>query len=479
MCRQTQSQETEAALERAAGLSLEFLSGLADRPVGPPVAVETLRAALGGPLPETGADPRSVVEALARDAEPGLVASAGPRYFGFVTGGALPAALGADWLTSAWDQNGWTYVASPAASVVEEVAGRWLVDLLGLPPSTGVGFTTGATMASFSALAAARHAVLARHGHDVEEQGLAGAPEIALVAGEAAHATIFAAMQMLGLGRGRIRRVPMDDAGRMRPDALREALAEAAAGPAIVCAQAGEVNTGSVDPLDEIAALCRERGAWLHVDGAFGLWAAASPALRHLVRGADAADSWTVDGHKWLNVPYDAGYAFVRDGVHLRAALTFGAPYYPDPAAGRENSHFVPESSRRARGFATWAALRSLGRSGVAELVESRCALARLMADRLRGDRVELLNDVVLNQVLIRFRPRSGDADAFTREVIRRIQVEGTCWLGGTIWRGRAAARISISNAATTEADVERSAAAILACVRAAEDEAGGRKEGT
>ena len=465
----------DAALERAAELAREFLAGLAERPVGRPVAVETLRRTLGGTLPDDGEDPRAVLEALARDAEPGLVASAGPRYFGFVTGGALPAALGADWLASAWDQNAWTYVASPAGAVVEEAAGRWLVDLLGLPPSASVGFTTGATMASFSALAVARHAVLAKVGYDVEEQGLTGAPEIAILAGDAAHATIFAAVQMLGLGRGRVRRVAADDAGRMRPDRLREALA-AVSGPVIVCAQAGEVNAGSFDPLDEITSLCQERGAWLHIDGAFGLWAAASPAFRHLVRGAERADSWTVDGHKWLNVPYDTGYVFVRDAAAHLAAFASGAPYYPAPAAERENFHLVPESSRRARGFPTWAALRSLGRRGVAELVERCCAHARRMADALRVAReVEMLNDVVLNQVLVRFRPASGDADHFTREVIRRIQSDGTCWLGGTTWRGQVAARISLSHASTTAADIDRSAAAILACVRAAALSASGR----
>jgi len=362
-----ETEKIDAVLERAAGLAREFLAGLSERAVAPPVAAEALRRALGGPLPDAGEDPCAVVETLVRAADPGIVASAGPRYFGFVTGGVLPAALGADWLASVWDQNAWSYVASPAASVVEEVAGRWLVDLLGLPESTSVGFTTGATMASFTALAAGRHAVLAQVGHDVEQQGLAGAPEIALFVGEAVHATVLAAFQMLGLGRGRVRRVAGDEAGRMRPDALRRALAEVS-GPAIVCAQAGEVNVGSFDPLDEIAVLCHERGAWLHVDGAFGLWAAASAQLRHLVRGAEDADSWTVDGHKWLNVPYDSGYVFVRNGAAHRAAVALGAAYYPPASAERDNFHFVPESSRRARGFATWAALRSLGRRGVAWL---------------------------------------------------------------------------------------------------------------
>jgi len=451
---------------RAAELALEFLAGLAERPVGRPVAVASLRAALAAPLPEEGEDPRAVVEALARAADPGIVASAGPRYFGFVTGGSLPAALGADWLASAWDQNGWTYVASPAASVAEEVAAGWLVELLGLPAGTSVGFTSGATLANFTALAAARHALLARAGWDAEEQGLFGAPPLTLLAGEAAHATIFAALQMLGLGRGRVQRVAADGAGRMRPEALRDALA-AAPGPAIVCAQAGEVNTGNFDPLEEIAALCRARSAWLHVDGAFGLWAAASPSLLPLVRGAEQADSWTVDGHKWLNVPYDSGFVFVRDAAAHRAATSLGAAYFVVSAEGeRDSFHFVPESSRRARGFPVYAALRSLGRRGVAELVERCCALARRMAERLRAaEGVELLNEVVLNQVLVRFAPPAGgDADAFTREVIQRIQADGTCWLGGTTWRGRAAARISVSNATTTEADVDRSADAILRC---------------
>jgi len=457
-------------LLRTAELAARFRDGLDERPVGRPVAVETLRAALGGALPEAGEDPLRVVEALARAADPGIVASAGPRYFGFVTGGALPAALAADWLASAWDQNAWTYVASPAASVVEEVAAGWLVELLGLPAGTSVGFTTGATLASFTALAAARHALLAKEGWDVEERGLAGAPELALFAGEAAHATIFVALQMLGLGRGRVRLVAADEEGRMRGDALREALA-AAPGPALVCAQAGEVNTGAFDPLGEIAEACRARAAWLHVDGAFGLWAAASPALRSLVAGAEGADSWTVDGHKWLNVPYDSGFVFVRDGAAQRAAMTRGAAYFATSAAGeRDSFHLVPESSRRARGFAVYAALRSLGRRGVAELVEGCCALARRMAERLRGaPGVRVLNEVVLNQVLVRFEaPAGGDGDAFTREVIRRVQADGTCWLGGSVWRGRAVARISVSGASTTEQDVERSADAILRCVAAA-----------
>jgi glutamate/tyrosine decarboxylase-like PLP-dependent enzyme len=450
------------ALERAAALGIEYLDRVGERPVAPPADLDRLRAALGGPLPATGEDPRAVVEALARGADAGLVASAGPRYFGFVTGGALPAAVAADWLAAAWDQNAWTYVASPAGSVVEEVAAGWLVELLGLPAGASVGFTTGATMASFSALAAARSAVLQRVGVDVEADGLAGAPPVAVVVGDAVHATILAALQMLGLGRGRVRRVAADEQGRMRADALREALA-ACDGPTIVCAQAGEVNTGAFDPLADVAAIAHRHGAWLHVDGAFGLWAAASPQLRHLVAGFESADSWSADAHKWLNVPYDSGLVFVRDADAHRRATSLAAAYYVlSAAAERDNFLWVPDSSRRARGFAVWAALRSLGRDGVAALVERCCALARRMAERLRASpRVELLNEVVLNQVLVRF----GDSDGATRDAIARIQRDGTCWLGGTVWRGRAAARISVSSWATTEADVDRSAEAILRCV--------------
>jgi glutamate/tyrosine decarboxylase-like PLP-dependent enzyme len=327
-------------------------------------------------------------------------------------------------------------------------------------------------MASFAGLAAARSAVLARAGWDVEEDGLAGAPPVQVVAGEAVHATLLAGVQMLGLGRGRVLRVAADEQGRMRADALRDALASLE-GPAIVCAQAGEVNTGAFDPFDAIADAARRRGAWLHVDGAFGLWAAASPALRPLVAGAERADSWATDAHKWLNVPYDSGLVFVRDRAAHRAAMSLGAAYYVESAADeRDNFHWVPESSRRARGFAIYAALRALGRDGVAELVERCCRLARHMAQRLRAaPGVEIANEVVLNQVLVRFAPPAGgDADAFTRAVIRRIQEDGTCWLGGTTWRGRAAARISVSSWATTEADADRSADAILRCVRETSD---------
>jgi glutamate/tyrosine decarboxylase-like PLP-dependent enzyme len=451
-------------LKRATEIALEFLSGLPDRRVGPAASVDELRSSLGGPLPEQGEDPMKVLEHLARGADPGIVAMAGPRYFGFVIGGHLPATLAADWLTSAWDQNATLYVTSPANSVAEEVSSAWLLDLLGLPATGSVGFVTGGQMANFTCLAAARHEVLRRAGRDVEANGLFGAPEIDVVLGADAHVTILVALQMLGLGRQRVRRVDTDDQGRMKVGALREVLRECS-GPVIVCAAAGNVNTGSFDPLEEVIAVARERGAWVHVDGAFGLWAAASPGLRHLVQGAGGADSWTADAHKWLNVPYDCGLAIVADAEAHKASMNATAAYVPSSGNVRDPFDFTPEFSRRARGFTVWTALRSLGRSGVAEMVERCCALARRMADRLRGEPgVEILNDVVLNQVLVRFgNPDEPDeSDERTKEVIRRVQEDGTCWLGGSQWRGKAVMRISVSNWSTTEADIDLAAEAIL-----------------
>ncbi len=455
-------------LKRTTDLALEFLDGLPERPVGQTASVAELRTALGGRLPEHGTDAREVIEHLARAADPGLVGTAGSRYFGFVIGGHVPAALAADWLTSTWDQNAGLYVTSPANSVVEDVAAGWLLELLGLPSSASVGFTTGCSMANFTALAAARHAVLAAQGWDVETDGLFGAPPIDVVIGDEAHATILTALQMLGLGRERVKRVAVDGQGRMVPAALREMLSGSSV-PLIVCAQAGNVNTGAFDPLEEIVPIVRERrerGGWLHVDGAFGLWAGASPALAHLVRGAAAADSWATDAHKWLNVPYDSGVVAVAHPEPHRAAMTISAAYLVQ-TEGHERDPFdwVPEFSRRARGFTVWAALRSLGRSGVREMIERGCALARRFADALGQEPgVEILNEVVLNQVLVRFQ----SSDALTRDVIARVQADGTCWLGGTIWQGKAAMRISVSSWATTEADVDASAAAILRSFRAA-----------
>jgi glutamate/tyrosine decarboxylase-like PLP-dependent enzyme len=435
------------ALRRAFDLASEHLEDLAERPVAATTSYEDAVAALDEPLPDAGEDAVAVVERLARVAGPATVASPGPRYFGFVTGGALPAALAADWLASAWDQNAFSRVGSPAAAAVEAVAERWVLEALRLPAASAVGFVTGATMANFTCIAAARGAVLGRAGWDVEADGLAGAPPIRVLVGEHVHASMLAALRYAGLGAARAERVPADEQGAMRADALT--LGD---GPTIVCAQAGEVNSGAFDPLGDLAAACRASGAWLHVDGAFGLWAAASPRLRELTRGAELADSWAVDAHKWLNVPYDGGLAIVADQRALRSAMGVAASYLP-AEAGREPIAYVPESSRRARGLPVYAALRSLGREGLAELVERCCALAARVAsavDAMEG--AEVLNDVRLNQVLVRFR----DDDEVTRAVIAEVQRSGEAWLGGTVWHGRAAARVSVSNWSTTEEDVDR-----------------------
>jgi glutamate/tyrosine decarboxylase-like PLP-dependent enzyme len=446
-----------ALLRQTADLAADYLDGIERRPVRPTASPDELLATIGGSLPDRGEAPGEVVDHLATIADPGLIASAGPRFFGFVIGGSLPAALAADWLTSAWDQNAGLYVIGPSASVVEEVAAGWLVDLFGLPQGSSVGFSTGATMASFTALAAGRHRVLERLGWNVEEDGLIGAPDIAVVVGD-------------GLGRNRVHRVAADGQGRMRPDALRETLARLD-GPVLVCAQSGNVNTGAFDPLPEIVEAVRALpNAWLHVDGAFGLWAAVTPGLRHLVAGLGDADSWTTDAHKWLNVPYDSGIAIVRDVAAHHAAMTLGAAYYVETAGGeRDPYNWVAESSRRARGIAIYAALRSLGRAGLAEMIDRCCALASRMADRLRdAEGVTILNDVVLNQVLVRFDPPGGgDADEFTRAVIAAVQADGTCWLGGTTWHGMSAMRISVSNWSTSEADADISVGAILRCAAA------------
>jgi glutamate/tyrosine decarboxylase-like PLP-dependent enzyme len=462
-------------LHQTADLAADYLDGVDRRPVGGTATREELVAALGGPLPERGEGAGKVVAELARAADPGIVATAGPRYFGFVIGGSLPSTVAADWLTTAWDQNGFAYVMSPAGSVVEEVTAGWLLDLFGLPKESSVGFASGATMATFTGLAAGRHRVLQRAGWDVEADGLIGAPPIAVVLGAEAHATVLAALQMVGLGSRTALRVEADDQGRMRPDSLSEVLSSATDGPVIVSAQAGNVNTGAFDPLPEIVAAVRDHpNAWLHVDGAFGLWAAASPSLRHHVAGLDGADSWTTDAHKWLNVPYDCGIAIVRDPEAHMAAMSYGAAYYvAGEGAKRDSGNWVADSSRRSRAFTVYAALRELGREGLADLVDRCCALARRMADGLRdAPGAAILNDVALNQVLVRFTPPDGDAtraeiDDFTRRVIAAVQADGTCWLGGTTWHGMAAMRISVSNWSTTENDIDISAAAIRRCAEA------------
>jgi glutamate/tyrosine decarboxylase-like PLP-dependent enzyme len=442
--------------------ALGFLDGLDTRHVGATASLEALRTALDIELAEEGVAPEVVLAELAGAADEGLVASAGPRYFGFVVGGAQPIALATDWLASAWDQMAGLYASSPAAAVVEEVCSRWILGVLGLPFRSSVGFVTGCQMANFTALAAARHEVLARAGWDVETHGLSGAPQIDVLVGEQAHATIFTALRMLGLGAGRARKVPADDQGRMLAPELRRMLAETS-GPAIVCAQAGEVNTGAFDPLEEIASAARERGAWLHVDGAFGLWAAASASRRHLVAGAERADSWATDAHKWLNVPYDSGLVIVAHPDAHRAAMALSGAYLaPAAGSGRDNTMYVPEASRRARGFAVYATLRALGRQGVEDLVDRCCGLAARMAGELNADpRLRVVNDVVLNQILVKLDVPADDLADATAGTISRVQQDGTCWVGGTVWMGEPAIRVSISNWSTQPHDVDRSAAAI------------------
>ena len=445
--------------------ALAYLEGLPARPVTSRASLAEMRAALGGPLPERPLEAREVVAALATAAEPGVVASSSGRFFGFVIGGATPAALAADWLTAAWDQNAGLHVLGPAAAVVEEVAGGWLAELLGLPAGVSVGFVTGAQMANFTALAVAVREVLGRVGWDVQANGLWGAPRLRVLVGQERHGSIDRALRFLGVGGAAIVPVDADDQGRMRTAALRSALHQGD-GPVIVCAQAGNVNSGAVDPVGEICEVAHGRGAWVHVDGAFGMWAAASPRLRPLLAGVELADSWATDAHKWLNVPYDSGLVFCAHPEAHRAAMGIRAGYLIHGGADeRDALDYNPEFSRRARGFAVYAAIRALGRQGVAELVERCCGLAGRFAERLAAaDGVEVLNQVVLNQVLVRFLAADGDHDAHTRRVVERVQQDGTCWMSGTTWQGRAAMRISVSNWSTDEADVDRSVAAILRC---------------
>jgi glutamate/tyrosine decarboxylase-like PLP-dependent enzyme len=449
----------ERVLEIATERASRYLAEAPERPVREQASVEELRTALTRELPDQGEDPAKVVEELADAAEPGLIALASPRYFGFVIGGTLPAALGADWLVTAWDQIASLYVCGPSAGVAEEVAGRWVLELLDLPADAAFGLTTGGTMANFAGIAAGRHAVLQREGWDVEANGLHGAPQVRVLVGEHAHATIFVALKMLGLGAERAVRIKADEEGRMDPDALAAEL-DRGEGPAIVCAQAGDVNTGCFDSFDQLADICERHGAWLHVDGAVGLWAAASPQFDSLTTGLRRADSWSTDAHKWLNVPYDCGFIAVAEPEALRGAMGIAAPYLTARPEARDSYQFVPESSRRARGFVLYAALRSLGRKGVADLVERTSVLARLMASELGVDpSLEVINDVVINQVLVGV--VGDDSGEITREAVTRVQQDGTCWLSGTTWRGRPAIRISVCNWRTTEDDIQRSATAI------------------
>jgi glutamate/tyrosine decarboxylase-like PLP-dependent enzyme len=451
--------DTRAILHRVADEAGDWFEALPERPVRPDRTPAEMRIAAA--LPDAPSPVEDVVADLVRDAAPGLTAMGSPRFFGFVIGGAHPAALAGDWLTSTWDQNAPLAVASPAVAAIESVAGAWVLDLLGLPADASFAFVTGCQMAHVTALAAARHRVLADAGHDVERDGLAGAPPIRVLAGEERHVTLDRALRFLGLGVGALVPVAVDGAGAMRADALRDALRGGDGGPTIVAAQAGNVNTGAIDPLPEVCAAAREAGAWVHVDGAFGLWAAASPARRDLLRGADLADSWATDAHKWLNVPYDCGIAVVRDTAAHRAAMAATAAYLvQDPDGPREALDWTPEFSRRARGVAVYATLRALGRSGVAELVDRLCACAERFAVRLAATEGFEVLAHGLNQVLVRV----GD-DATTMATLAAAQAEGTCWPSGTSWRGRACIRLSVCNWQTTTADVDRS---VIALERAA-----------
>lgn len=448
--RTTDADPTLIAFHEATGCAADYLRGLPARAVAPVASALAGLSHLGGPLPERGVAAADVIALLHRQASPATVATAGPRYFGFVTGGALPAALGAAVLAAAWDQNAALEVMSPAAAALEKTAAQWLVDVLGLPGDCEVGFTTGATTANFTALAAARYTVLRRAGWDVTARGLFGAPEVLVIVGDEVHATVLKALDLLGLGRTRVLRLPTDDQGRIRPTSF-----PTVKGPAILCLQAGNVNTGAFDPFRELVPAAHAEGAWVHIDGAFGLWALASSRLAPLADGAALADSWATDAHKALNTPYDCGLAIVRSGEALKRAMGVTASYL---AAGteRDGAAFVPEFSRRARGVEVWAALRSLGRRGVGELIERTVALAERFATGMRMAGFDVLNEVVFNQALVSF----GTADR-TRRVIAALQAEGTCWCGGTVWQGRTAMRVSVSSWATTEDDIDRSIDAV------------------
>jgi glutamate/tyrosine decarboxylase-like PLP-dependent enzyme len=449
--------DIRALLRRTADLAADFLESVDDRPVVPRTSAEELRSRLGRPLPDDPTAPETVVEELAAAADPGLVAIPSGRYFGFVNGGELPAALAADWLTSAWDQNAGLYASGPAAAVVEEVVRDWVTDLLGLPPTSSLGLVTGTQMGSVTALAAARYRVLQRASWDVGRDGLAGGPRIRVLVGAQRHVTIDRALRLLGLGEPDV--VDADESGRMEAVALTRALRDHA-GPTIVCAQAGEVNTGSFDPFDEIATATAEHGAWLHVDGAFGLWAAASPSRRHLLHGVERADSWITDAHKWLNVPYDGALVLCADPEAHRAAMAAAAAYLRQDAEVNP-FEWVPEASRRARGFAVYAALRSLGRSGLAELVDRACDCARAFADGIvQVPGAQLLNQVVLNQVLFRF-----ESDERTDEILAKVQAGGDIWLGGTVWDGSRAIRFSVSNWRTGSEEVQLALSSFAAAV--------------
>jgi glutamate/tyrosine decarboxylase-like PLP-dependent enzyme len=449
---------------KAAAYATAFRKSVGERPQRPEQTYPEAVQAFEEPTPESGTPAELVLDDLVNRATPGLHTHIGPRFFGWVAGASHPVGVAADWLTSTWGQNAGNHVAAPAAAAAETVAARWLLDLLGLPPRASIGFVTGATVANFVCLAAARGEVLRRVGWDVGAKGLFGAPPIHVVIGDEAHATIFSALQLLGLGHEHVTRVKTDENGRMVPAAFREAIADCS-GPAIAILQAGQINTGACDPFAELIPAARTQGAWVHVDGAFGLWARACPDRAYLTASVEEGDSWATDGHKWLQTPYDCGYAIVREAEAHRRAMTIAASYLPPVSEGeRDPTHFVPELSRRARGFATWAMIKHLGREGIAVMVERHCRLAQRIANGLAAEPgLRVLNEVVLNQVIVRFGadepPETGDH--LTRETIRYIQADGTCFMGGARWRGQWVMRVSVTSSATADADVDRTIDAV------------------
>jgi glutamate/tyrosine decarboxylase-like PLP-dependent enzyme len=469
------SADSEAALRRAAEHAVRFRRGVDDRPIGPAQDYPTMLARFGGPVPKAGLPPEQIIDDLAANAEPGLMGMINPRFFGWVVGASHPVGVAADWLTSAWGQNAPSATGTPAAAAAEETAGRWMLDLLDLPRDAGFGFTTGATMANAIALASARNEVLSRVGWDVEAKGLFGAPEVHVVLGDEAHSTVFMSLRLLGFGAERVIRVAADGQGRMIPDALVQALAPLD-GPTIVIAQAGHINSGAFDFFSRVIEAAREKGAWVHVDGAFGLWARACPDHKALTDGLERADSWAVDGHKWLQTPYDSGFVFVRDATVLHRAMSLSAAYLAVSAEFRDPRDCTPELSRRARGFAVWAVLRALGRSGLAEMVGRHCRVARQIAERLARELgVCVLNDVAINQVAVTFGPED-DVEASgvaTRETLARVQAQGICYPSIGEWHGYTIMRISVCSQTIDEADGDRAADAIIAAWRTVRSETG------
>ena len=453
-------------LARAAAHAQRYLDRLNERPVGATVTADELRQRLGGALPGKSSDPADVIDALVADTEGGLLASTGGRFFGWVIGGALPVALAADWLTSTWDQNAASVACSPAEAVIEEICGAWLKELLGLPATASYAFVTGCQMAHTTALAAARHKLLAKRGVDVERQGLAGAPPLRLLMSENRHESISRSARLLGIGTDAITLLPVDDDGALKLDALAAAL-RASDRPTAVCLQAGDLNTGAFDAFNEACELAHSASAWVHVDGAFGLWAATSERHRHFLAGVERADSWTTDGHKWLNLPFDNGFVFVADPEAHRAVFTMETSYSAASQSAREQRDWTPEWSRRGRAVSCYAAIRALGREGIGEMVARCCDHATQLVDGLAAlPGVEVLARPRINQGLVRFLDRDGAHDARTDATIKAIQASGVAWFGGTTWRGKRAMRISVCNWRTTDDDVRRALDAIGQIVR-------------